>query len=193
MLDLSLFRNRTFAGANTVMLLVSLAMFGVFFYVSLYMQQVLGFSPIQAGASFLPMTVLIILIAPIAGRLSDRVGSRGLAGAGMVLLALSLFLFSRAGVHATFWTLLPAMIAGGLGMALTMTPTTAAAMASVRRDKAGVGSAVLNTMRQVGGSLGIAVMGAARRRRDDRGAERRGRAAGGLHARAARRAARSPR
>ena len=160
MLDLSLFRNRTFSGANTVMLLVSLAMFGVFFYVSLYMQQVLGFSPIQAGASFLPMTVLIILIAPIAGRLSDRVGSRGLAGAGMVLLALSLFLFSRAGVHATFWTLLPAMIAGGLGMSMTMTPTTAAAMASVRRDKAGVGSAVLNTMRQVGGSLGIAVMGA---------------------------------
>ena len=90
MLDLSLFRNRTFSGANTVMLLVSLAMFGVFFYVSLYMQQVLGFSPIQAGASFLPMTILIILIAPIAGRLSDRVGSRGLAGTGMVLLALSL-------------------------------------------------------------------------------------------------------
>ena len=77
MLDLSLFRNRTFSGANTVMLLVSLAMFGVFFYVSLYMQQVLGYSPIQAGASFLPMTILIILIAPIAGRLSDRVGSRG--------------------------------------------------------------------------------------------------------------------
>ena len=160
MLDLSLFRNRTFAGANTVMLLVSLAMFGVFFYVSLYMQQVLGFSPVEAGASFLPMTVLIILIAPLAGRFSDQVGSRGLAGSGMFLLAISLFLFSRLGVHASFWGLLPGMLTGGTGMALTMTPTTAAAMASVRADKAGVGSAVLNSMRQVGGSLGIAVMGA---------------------------------
>ena len=68
MLDLGLFKNRTFAGANTVMLLVALAMFGVFFYVSLYMQQVLGYSPVQAGAAFLPMTILIILIAPQAGR-----------------------------------------------------------------------------------------------------------------------------
>ena len=160
MLDLSLFRNRTFAGANTVMLLVALAMFGVFFYVSLYMQQVLGFSPVEAGASFLPMTVLIILIAPLAGRFSDQVGSRGLAGSGMFLLAISLFLFSRLGVHASFWGLLPGMLTGGTGMALTMTPTTAAAMASVRADKAGVGSAVLNSMRQVGGSLGIAVIGA---------------------------------
>ena len=106
------------------------------------------------------MTVLIILIAPAAGRFSDRVGSRGLAGSGMFLLAISLFLFSRLGVHASFWGLLPGMLTGGTGMALTMTPTTAAAMASVRADKAGVGSAVLNSMRQVGGSLGIAVMGA---------------------------------
>jgi len=160
MLDMSLFRNRTFSGANTVMLLVALAMFGVFFYISLYMQQVLGFSPTQAGASFLPMTVLIILIAPQAGRASDRLGSRGLVGSGLVFVAGSLFLFSRLGVHAGFWSLLPAMLLGGLGMALAMTPTTAAAMASVRRDKAGVGSAVLNSMRQVGGSLGIAIMGA---------------------------------
>jgi len=160
MLDLSLFRNRTFAGANTVMLLTALAMFGVFFYVSLYMQQVLRFSPVEAGASFLPMTILIIAFAPKAGQLSDRIGSRGLVGSGMLLVSLSLFLFSRLGVDSTFWGLLPGMLVGGTGMALTMTPTTAAAMASVRADKAGVGSAVLNSMRQVGGSLGIAVMGA---------------------------------
>ncbi len=160
MLDLSLFRNRTFAGANTVMLFVGLAMFGVFFYVSLYMQQVLGYSPVQAGASFLPMTLLIIVIAPQAGRAVDRVGARGLVGGGMLLLTVSLFLFSRMGVHSSFWTLLPAMLLGGSGMAITMTPTTAAAMGSVERDKAGVGSAVLNSMRQVGGSLGIALIGA---------------------------------
>ncbi len=160
MLDLSLFRNRTFAGANTVMLLTALAMFGVFFYVSLYMQQVLHFSPVEAGASFLPMTVLIIAIAPKAGQLSDRIGSRGLVGGGMLLISTSLFLFSRLGVDSSFWSLLPGMLVGGTGMALTMTPTTAAAMASVSADKAGVGSAVLNSMRQVGGSLGIAVIGA---------------------------------
>jgi len=160
MLDLALFRNRTFSGANTVMLLVGLAMFGVFFYVSLYMQQVLGFSPIQAGASFLPMTVLIILIAPLAGRFSDRIGSRAFVGGGMFLVAVSMFLFSRQGIHSSFFDLLPPMLSGGVGIALTMTPTTAAAMSSVRPDKAGVGSAVLNSMRQVGGSLGIAIMGA---------------------------------
>src|SRR5436305_7106889 len=82
MLDLSLFRNRTFGGANASMLFVGLAMFGTFFYVSLYMQQVLGYSPVQAGASFLPMTILVILVAPRAGALPDQVGSRWLVGGG---------------------------------------------------------------------------------------------------------------
>jgi EmrB/QacA subfamily drug resistance transporter len=160
MLELGLFRNKMFAGANTVMLLVGLAMFGVFFYVSLYVQQVLGYSPTQAGASFLPWTLLIIALAPQAGRLSDRIGPRSLVTSGMVVLTGSLVLFARMGVHETFWGLLPAMLLGGVGMSAAMAPVTAAAMSSVRPDKAGVGSAVLNSMRQVGGSLGIAVMGA---------------------------------
>ena len=160
MLDLSLFRNRTFAGANAAMLLIGLAMFGLFLFVSLYMQQVLKFSPVEAGATFLPMTLLIIVIAPQAGRLSDRVGSRWLVGVGMILLASSLLWYSHLGTNATFWTLLPGLLLGGVGMGATMTPTTAAAMSSVPVDKAGVGSAVLNSMRQVGGSLGIGVMGA---------------------------------
>jgi len=160
MLDLSLFRNVGFAGANGVMLLVGLAMFGVFFYVSLYVQQVLGYSPVQAGAAFLPWTLLIILLAPQAGRLSDRFGPRPFVTSGMAIVAASLAVFATAGVHATFWHLLPGMLLGGVGMSLAMAPTTAAAMSSVRPDKAGVGSAVLNSMRQVGGSLGIAIMGA---------------------------------
>ena len=102
----------------------------------------------------------------IAGRLSDRFGSRWLVGGGHALLvAVSLLLFSRLGADATFWTLLPAMLIGGVGMAMTMTPTTAAAMGAVPHDKAGVGSAVLNSARQVGGSLGIAIIGRDRRRR----------------------------
>jgi EmrB/QacA subfamily drug resistance transporter len=160
MLELGLFRNGVFSGANLVMLLVGLAMFGVFFYVSLYVQQVLGYSPVQAGASFLPWTLLIIVLAPQAGRLADRLGPRGLVSGGMLVLAGSLALFSRMGVNESFWGLLPAMLLGGIGMSATMAPVTAAAMGSVRPDKAGVGSAVLNSMRQVGGSLGIAVMGA---------------------------------
>jgi EmrB/QacA subfamily drug resistance transporter len=160
MLDLALFRNTTFSGANLAMLLVALAMFGIFFYNSLFFQNILGFSAIQTGAIFLPMTILIILIAPQAGRFSDRIGSRWLIGGGMSLVALSLVLFAQLSFGATFWNILPALLVGGTGMALTMTPATAAAMGSVPVDKAGVGSAVLNSARQVGGSIGIAIMGA---------------------------------
>jgi len=160
MLDLSLFRNGTFLGANVVALLVSLGMFGVFFFVSLYVQNILGYSPTKAGAIFLPMTLLIILVAPLAGRASDRVGSRWLMAVGMTILGVSLLLYQRVGVHSDFWTLLPSLLLGGIGMALTMSPMTAAAMSSVPVDKAGVGSGVLNSFRQLGGSLGIALMGA---------------------------------
>jgi len=160
MLPLELFRSGTYTGANLVILLVALAMFGVFFFVSLYMQNILGYSAVQTGAAFLPMTVLIILVAPVAGKTSDRVGSRGLMTAGMLLVAAQLLLFSRLGLDASFWDLLPALMVGGVGMALTMTPSAAAATRSVPVAKSGVGSAVLNTARQVGGTMGIAVMGA---------------------------------
>ncbi len=160
MLDLSLFRIGAFAGANVVAMLVSLGMFGVFFFVSLYVQNILGYSPTKAGAIFLPMTVLIIVVAPIAGRMSDRIGSRWLMAVGMAIVGTSLLLYQRVGVHSDFWTLLPAMLLGGVGMAMTMSPMTSAAMGAVPVDKAGVGSGVLNSFRQVGGSLGIALIGA---------------------------------
>jgi EmrB/QacA subfamily drug resistance transporter len=160
MLDLSLFKNPSFAGANTVAMLVSLGMFGVFFYVSLYVQNILGYSPTKAGATFLPMTCLIILVAPLAGHLSDTIGSRWLIATGMTLLGISSLLYLRVGTHAAYSDLLPQLLVGGVGMALVMSPMTSAAMASVQIDKAGVGSGVLNSFRQVGGSLGIALMGA---------------------------------
>ena len=160
LLDLSLFRSSTFAGANVVALLVTLAMFGVFFFMSIYMQNILGYSATKTGAAFLPMTILIILIAPIAGRSSDRIGSRALMTAGMLCLAASLAIFSRLGLDSTFWDIFPGLIVGGFGVALVMTPMTAAALGSVPVEKSGVGSGVLNTFRQVGGALGIAVMGA---------------------------------
>ena len=160
MLDLGLFANRTFAGANLLLLLVALAMFGVFFFLSLYMQNILGYAPVEAGAAFLPMTALIIVVAPFAGRLSDRIGSRWLLTGGMSLLAAQLLYFSRLGVSEDFWSLVPGMLLGGAGMGSAMAPATAAGLSGVSVDKAGVGSAVLNSSRQLGGSLGIALMGA---------------------------------
>lgn len=160
MLPLDLFRNRTYTGANTVTLLAALAMFGVFFFMSLYMQGILGYSAVETGAAFLPMTLVIILVAPLAGRVADRIGSRALMTGGMLLVALHLAYLSRLGADATYGDLLPGFLVGGFGMALTMTPSTAAATRAVPVEKAGVGAAVLNAFRQVGGSLGIAVMGA---------------------------------
>jgi EmrB/QacA subfamily drug resistance transporter len=160
MLDLSLFRSGTFTGANTVMLLVTLAMFGVFFFLSLYMQNVLGYSAVQAGAAFLPMTLLVTVVAPLAGTLSDRLGSRALMTAGMAVVGTQLLYFSTLDVHSSFWALVPGMLLGGIGVPSVMTPASAAALSGVPNDKAGVGSAVLNSSRQVGGSIGIALMGA---------------------------------
>ena len=160
MLDMSLFKNATFSGANSVMFLVGLAMFGIFFYNSLFLQNVLHYGAIKTGATFLPMTVLIIFVAPIAGKLADHIGPRWLMGAGMTLLTGALLLFATLDTQSTWWDILPGLVVGGVGMAITMAPTTAAAMGSVPVDKAGVGSAVINSMRQVGGSLGIALMGA---------------------------------
>ena len=160
MFDMRLFRNPTFVGANTVALLVSLAMFGVFFFISLYMQNVLGYSAVRAGAAFLPMTLLIIFVAPFAGKSSDRIGSRSLMTSGMTLVGAGLLVFAQLDADSNYLSLLPGMVLGGLGMAITMTPMTAAALSSVPVDKAGVGSGMLNTFRQVGGALGIASMGA---------------------------------
>jgi EmrB/QacA subfamily drug resistance transporter len=160
MIELGLFRVRNFVGANVVVLLVTLAMFGVLFFVSLYLQNILRYSPIEAGAAFMPMTVLIMVIAPIAGRTSDRIGSRWLMTVGMTLVAIALFLLSRLTVNSSYPNLALPMVIAGIGMATAMSPTTAAAMTSVPAAKAGIGSAVLNSFRQVGGSLGVALLGA---------------------------------
>ena len=141
-------------------MLVSMGMFGVFFFVSLYIQNILGYSPTKAGAAFLPMTMLIILVAPIAGKQSDRIGSRWLMGGGMGLVGVSLLLYQRTGLHSTFWTLLPAMVLGGIGMALTMSPMTSAAMARCPSTRREWGRACSTASGRSGGSLGIAVMGA---------------------------------
>ncbi len=160
MLDLSLFKSGTFTGANVVAILVTLAMFGIFVFFPIYMQTFRGWSPIQAGAALLPWTVMIVIFAPIAGKLSDRVGSRWLIAAGMTTVAACCLLLSTINLHSSFWNLLPAFILGGLGMSFVMTPMSAAVMGAAPVAKAGVASGVLNTFRQVGVALGIAITGA---------------------------------
>jgi EmrB/QacA subfamily drug resistance transporter len=160
MLDVNLFRNGTFAGANLVAILVTLAMFGIFVFFPIYMQTFRGWSPIQAGAALLPWTLMVVVFAPIAGKLSDHVGSRWLMAGGMTVVAICCLELSTVGLHSSFWHMLPGFVLGGLGMSFVMTPMSAAAMGAVSVDKAGVASGVLNTFRQVGVALGIAIMGA---------------------------------
>jgi EmrB/QacA subfamily drug resistance transporter len=160
MFDLTLFANRTFSGANVAALLVSLAMFGIFFFVSLYMQNILRYSPVHTGVIFLPMTCLIVVSAPISGRVTDLIGPRWPISIGMAMLTVGLLVFSTLGVHAGFLDLLPGMLIGGAGMGIAMGPMTTAALGTAPVAKAGVISGVLTTSRQVGGTLGVAVMGA---------------------------------
>jgi MFS family permease len=135
-------------------------MFGIFVFFPIYMQTFRGWSPIQAGAALLPWTLMVVIFAPIAGKLSDRVGSRWLMAGGMTVVAICCLLLSTVTLTSSFWQMLPAFVLGGLGMSFVMTPMSAAAMGAVSVDKAGVASGVLNTFRQVGVALGIAVMGA---------------------------------
>ncbi len=160
MLDLGLFRSPSFSGANTVSLLVMFAMFGVFFFLSLYLQQVLGYSAIRAGAAFLPMMAMLILVAPAAGKLADHTGPRWLMSTGLAAVALALLLLSRLDPSSTYTDVLPGLLVAGFGMALALTPMTVAALSTVPDAKAGVASGVLNATQQAGGVLGIAVLGA---------------------------------
>jgi EmrB/QacA subfamily drug resistance transporter len=156
MLDMNFFRNRTFNAGNVVAFLVTFSMFATFFFITLYMQNIERLSPLETGVRFLPMTILIIATAPVAGRLSDRYGSRWLLTGGMLLIAASLFLESRISDTSGYLTLLPAFLVGGVGMGMTMSPMTAAVMSSVDRTKAGAASGVLSMTRMVGGVFGVA-------------------------------------
>ena len=159
MVDFGFFRSRTFLGANIVAFIVSFAMLGMFFFLTLYMQNILRYSPLEAGIRFLPSTLMVILVAPIAGRQTDRVGPRPLIVAGLTLVAVSLVWQSFLTPTSGFGFLLPGFILMGIGIALTMSPMSTAAMNAVDQSKAGVASGILSMNRMIGGTLGIAVLG----------------------------------
>ncbi len=161
MLPLSFFRNPTFSAAIGTAMAVFFALFGMTFFLSLYMQNVEGYDPVATGLRLVPFTVMILLIAPISGRLSDRFGSRWFMASGTALLAGGLAMAFRMQVGSRYGTvILPAMVMMGAGMALTMSPLSSAVMGSVEQRRVGIASATQTTASQTGGVFGIALLGA---------------------------------
>jgi EmrB/QacA subfamily drug resistance transporter len=160
MVQFDLLSDRNFLGAVVVALIITFAMMGVFFFLALYMQNILHYSPLEAGIRFLPSTLMIVGIAPVSGRLADRYGPRWLIVGGMLLITASLLTFTQIAVDSSYLDLLPGFMLLGIGIAMTMSPMTSAAMNAVPVQKAGVASGVLSMFRMVGGSLGIAITGA---------------------------------
>ncbi|MEZ4532135.1 MAG: DHA2 family efflux MFS transporter permease subunit [Thermomicrobiales bacterium] len=157
---IELFQHRNFTVANVIAMVVSFGMLGIFFPMTLFLQEVLGFSPIKAGLAMTPMSLMILVGAPIAGRLSDRIGARWLLCAGTAIMALGiLFIIRQTSTSTTALSLAPALIVTGIGMGMTFSPMTAAAMRDVPPRVAGSASGVLNTTRNIGQVLGIAILG----------------------------------
>jgi EmrB/QacA subfamily drug resistance transporter len=159
MLPMRLFRSRAFSGINAASLLMFLGMFGSIFLLSQYMQGVLGYSPTEAGLRMLPWTGMPMLVAPIAGILSDRIGGRPVVAAGLFLQAAGLgYLASVVTAHASYGAQLPGLIVSGIGMALYFAPAANLVMSAVRPQEQGIASGANNALREVGGALGVAVM-----------------------------------
>ena len=160
MLDLTFFKNRTFAAAATVAGLVSFGMFGVFFFLTLFLQNVEGYSAFQAGLRSLPMTGAIIVMAPTAGWLAGRIGPRIPMAGGLAIAGGGMLLMERITPGMPYGSLWWNLTLLGVGMGLVMAPMTAAVMGAVPRARAGMASATSNASREVGGVFGIALLGA---------------------------------
>ncbi len=159
MLPLSFFRRRAFSVASAVVALVGFGMFGVIFFISLYFQNVQDYSPLQAGVRSLPMTMMLMALAPLAGKINAKIGPRLQLTIGMLLSSAGLFGLSRIGVHSSYNAIWPFYAMMGAGLSLSMPAVSATGMAAVDSRKTGVASGVINASRQVGGALGIAVLG----------------------------------
>jgi predicted MFS family arabinose efflux permease len=154
-----IFRVRTLTGANVVGILLGASLFSMFFFISLYMQQVLGYSPIHAGLSYLPLAVTIVVAAGVGGQLVTRWGFKPVLAAGMALIALGLVWFSRVSVGGSFIAdiLGPSLLAA-LGLGFGFVTSTIAAVSGVREHEQGLASGLINTSQQIGGALGLAVL-----------------------------------
>ncbi|HEY8646761.1 MAG TPA: MFS transporter [Gaiellaceae bacterium] len=160
MIDLALFKRPAFVGAQVTAFAISSSMFAMFLYLTLYLQNVLGLSPIKTGLVFLPLSVVSFFAAPIAGRLSTRVPIRFLLGSGLALNAVALWLMSRVTTGSHWTVLLPGFLVAGVGIGLVNAPLASTAVSTVRQERAGMASGINNTFRQMGIATGIAALGA---------------------------------
>jgi EmrB/QacA subfamily drug resistance transporter len=160
MVDLALFKRPAFVGAQITAFSISASMFAVFLFLTLYLQNILGLSPLQTGLRFLPMSILSFFAAPLSGRLSARLPIRALLGGGLGLCAVSMWLMSRVTVSSHWTALLPGFLVGGIGMGVVNAPLAATAVSTVRQERAGMASGINNTFRQIGIATGIAALGA---------------------------------
>jgi EmrB/QacA subfamily drug resistance transporter len=160
MVEFALFRTAQFIGTNLIAFIITFAMMGTFFFMALYMQDILGYSALEAGVRFLPTTMVIAVVAPISGRLADRLGPATPMSAGLAILAVSMFMFAGISTTTTYGGLIIPFILMGLGIALVMSPMSTAAMNAVSVQKSGVASGVLQMSRMVGASVGVAATGA---------------------------------
>ena len=154
-----IFRLRNLSAANLIGLLIGASLFSMFFFVSLYMQQVLGYSPLKAGFSYLPLAITIILSAGIASQLVTRVGAKPVLIAGLAFVTAGLLLFSGVSVGGSFvGDVLPASLLAAVGLGFSFVPVTIASQAGVGASDAGLASGLINTAQQIGGALGLAVL-----------------------------------
>ena len=159
MLDMHFFRNPRFTAANIAVTLVYFAMFGQMFVMNQYTQVVLGYSPLEAGLRMMPMSLVMICVAPMAPRLVYRIGTKVVVGGGLVISSIGVFIVSTVPTTDGYPHLLAGIIILAFGMGCVMAPATESIMGSLPREKAGVGSAMNDTTRQMGGALGVAVIG----------------------------------
>jgi EmrB/QacA subfamily drug resistance transporter len=160
MLDLGLFRKLAFVGASTTAFFIAASMFSMFLYISLYLQNVLGYSPLKAGLVYLPVTLLAFVVAPIAGKLSARVAIRIFLAGGLALVGIALILMGGRQLGDTWVGLLPGFILAGIGIGMINPPLASAAVGVVEPARSGMASGINNTFRQVGLATGIAYLGA---------------------------------
>ncbi len=159
MLDLRFFKNPTFSSATAAINLVFFAMFGTFFLLTQYLQLVLGYGALEAGVRMLPMPFTMMVAAPSSAKFVEKFGNRKVVSTGLLILGLGLLLLAQSGVDTPYWHLVVAIVTMAAGMGLSMAPSTTGIMASLPLRKAGVGSAVNDTTRELGGALGVAVLG----------------------------------
>jgi EmrB/QacA subfamily drug resistance transporter len=161
MLDMSLFANPRFTSASSTITLVFFALFGSLFLMTQYWQLVHGYSPLEAGVRLLPHAATMMIVAPLSARAVEKVGTKRVVIAGLTLITVGLLLLSTIAPDSPYPQVISYFVIMAAGMGMTMAPATESVMGSVPREKAGVGSAVNDTTRQVGGALGVAIIGSA--------------------------------